>query len=272
MRRHRTLIVAVVAALLAGSALTAVANHLTTTPTFTGCLNKTSGAIGKVKQGPEPLSPCLSGETQLHLSGGDITGVFTGTNSGLIGGAASGRVDLKLNYPLLDARYVNEGQTDSVTSAMIADGSIDNVDLVPWLMQQIKCGANAGERVNLSSCALLGVNFSDTFMYGANLNAADLSYANLSGAYLESAILSGADLYHADLSGAYVGYANLTGAKFSGANLTSVNLESSNLAGATDLIYANRTNVTWFYTTCPDGTNSHTNGTSPESCEGHLTP
>jgi hypothetical protein len=30
------------------------------------------------------------------------------------------------------------------------------------------------------------------------------------------------------------------------------------------------TGVIWSHTTCPDGTNGATNGTSPESCIGHL--
>ena len=58
----------------------------------------------------------------------------------------------------------------------------------------------------------------------ANLSGVDLSGTDLSGADLSGADLSGADLSGADLSGA-------------------------------DLSY-----VTWYNTTCPDGTNSDDNG------------
>jgi hypothetical protein len=62
---------------------------------------------------------------------------------------------------------------------------------------------------------------------------------------------------------------NLTGANLTNANLTNANLTSANLAGAT-FTGANVTGVLWSNTTCPDSTNSGTNGSSPESCVGHL--
>ncbi len=60
----------------------------------------------------------------------------------------------------------------------------------------------------------------------------------------------------ADLSATYLSNANL-----SGADLTGVNLSRANLKGA-DL-----TNVAWKNSTCPDGTNSDTNGSG--SCVSH---
>ncbi len=66
-------------------------------------------------------------------------------------------------------------------------------------------------------------------------------------------------LYGVDLTGA-----NLAGANLTGANLSAVNLTRANLTGA--ILKA----VIWGKTICPDGSHSNTNGTSPESCVGHL--
>jgi len=73
---------------------------------------------------------------------------------------------------------------------------------------------------------------------------------------LRNADLSGADLintylFDADLSNAYLSNADLTGADLTGADLT-----GAELAG-----------VHWWYTTCPDGTNSQDNGIT---CENNL--
>lgn len=74
---------------------------------------------------------------------------------------------------------------------------------------------------------------------GGNLRNADLSGLDLRG---------GDDFRNADLTGA-----NLTGARLG------LHLSGANLSG-----------VTWGATQCPDATFSDTNGTSPESCCGHL--
>jgi hypothetical protein len=75
--------------------------------------------------------------------------------------------------------------------------------------------------------------------------------------------LTGANLTNQNLTNANLTNANLTNANLTGANLTGANLTGANLTGAT------LTGVTWSGTTCPDGTLSSTNGTSPESCIGH---
>lgn len=51
--------------------------------------------------------------------------------------------------------------------------------------------------------------------------------------------------------------ANLNGADLRDANLTNANLTGATLAG-----------VAWYNTTCPDGTNTNTNGDG--TCVGHF--
>ena len=61
--------------------------------------------------------------------------------------------------------------------------------------------------------------------------------------------------------------ANLKGANLDSADLTSVNFSNADLSGAA-LHGADLSGVTWSNTTCPDGTNTDTNGDG--TCVGHL--
>jgi hypothetical protein len=86
---------------------------------------------------------------------------------------------------------------------------------------------------------------------------------HLAGRNLSHLNLSGIDLRAADLTRARLLGTNLTGARLAGAHLAFADLLGATLAGV-DL-----TGVLWDTTTCPDGTVSSANGTSPQSCIGH---
>lgn len=103
---------------------------------------------------------------------------------------------------------------------------------------------------------------------GQNLSGVDWRLADI-GLF---ASLASANLTGANLSGAHVlAFTSLSDANLSGANLTYAYLHQTDLTGAS-LTGANLTGVTWIEVTCPDGTLSNTNGTSPQSCLGHLVP
>jgi uncharacterized protein YjbI with pentapeptide repeats len=87
-----------------------------------------------------------------------------------------------------------------------------------------------------------------------------------------------------DLSGVVFPAVDLTGASLSGSNLTgatltmltsleNADLNYTTLTGANlngdDFLGASLGAVTWSDTTCPDGSNSDTNGSSPDSCLGY---
>ena len=125
-------------------------------------------------------------------------------------------------------------------------------------------GPNAQVYADLSGKNLSGRDLTGILLGNSNLTGTDLSNTNLSGAYFFGTAI-GAILSGADLSGAIIGYgSDMTDVDLSGANLTGTNLYGSDLGNA-DL-----TAVTWSSTGCPDGSNSLSNGSSPESCCAHL--
>ena len=68
------------------------------------------------------------------------------------------------------------------------------------------------------------------------------------------------------VSGRYVAFhSNAT--NLSGANLNGANLTQTNLKGATGMSTTTLTGVIWSKTTCPDNTNSNTDG---GTCLGHF--
>jgi hypothetical protein len=94
-RRGRIAIVAItgLAAVAVGSV--ALAGHLGSgVKSYTGCLSTGDGVIVKVKEGDSPKSACSGGQTQVHLSGGDITKVSV--TGALQGGGDNGEVTISL--------------------------------------------------------------------------------------------------------------------------------------------------------------------------------
>jgi hypothetical protein len=99
--------------------------------------------------------------------------------------------------------------------------------------------------VNLQHASLQHANLSNANLSGADLSYANLGNANLGAAALETTNLTGTDLVGADLAGAFLGFANLSGAAMFEADLSG---------------------VVWITTTCPDGSNSDSDG---GTCIGH---
>jgi len=134
-------------------------------------------------------------------------------------------------------------------------------------------GSTPGNGCSLSGANLIAAdmqhaNLTNVLLLQASLDNARLFDITLDGAAMFQVSLTGADLGNASLIGADMRVANLTGAAVGGANLTNANLSFANLTSA-NLTGAVVSGVTWNKTICPDGTQSDTNGTSPESCVGH---
>jgi hypothetical protein len=95
-----------------------------TVASYTGCLK--SGKFASVAVGDAPAEPCGPGQTQVRLSGGDVTAV-TGAG-GLTGGGDSGDLRLGVDPHVLQTRVagscVNGPAGDSSISAIHEDGSV----------------------------------------------------------------------------------------------------------------------------------------------------
>jgi len=120
-------------------------------------------------------------------------------------------------------------------------------------------GANL-TKAKLKGAALSAAKFVDARLNNANLSDSDLQHADLTGARLKRAKLTGADLRRSSFGGASLRKASLGGADLSAADLSGADLGSADLAGA------RLDDVVWSGSTCPDGTNSDTNG---GTCCGH---
>jgi hypothetical protein len=78
------------------AAVFAFAGHETgSVVSYSGCLNPNGGTLHNLAEGATPLKPCNPGQPEIHLSGGDITGV--GAGAGLTGGGANGAVQLAVD-------------------------------------------------------------------------------------------------------------------------------------------------------------------------------
>lgn len=94
MRRNAALIVLVALAVVMFGG-TALAGHITTNvKSYTGCLVSGDGVIVKVKEGNTPKSACTGGQTEVHLSGGDISTISV--TGALTGGGDNGEVTIGL--------------------------------------------------------------------------------------------------------------------------------------------------------------------------------
>ena len=211
------------------------------------------------------------------LTGADLDGAtLTGEISNATVGAPSALPD---HWTDVDGILIGPG-------ADLDHFSLSNYDLSGADL----AGANL-TGADLTGADLTGADLDHTALYYVTLTGASLAGADLTGVYASEIIgwpsslptdwllvdgylfgpgaylydiwLPNVNLAGADLSGAYLARAGLTGA-----DLTDANLAGADLTGA-DLTGADLTGVTWSVTTCPDGSNSNTNGSSPASCIGH---
>src|SRR6266545_1373964 len=94
------------AAALAGAVVSLAGHESGSVPSYTGCLNASSGTIANLAQADTPTAPCKDKETQIHLSGGDATSILTGLSPGfgLTGGGSGGDVSLAVDPSVIQRR------------------------------------------------------------------------------------------------------------------------------------------------------------------------
>jgi phospholipase C len=150
--------------------------------------------------------------------------------------------------------------------SLLLDPATGQIDLTKANLQGKNLQGMNLSGAEASGSNLQGSNLRNAFLpnadlHGSNLQGVNLSNSDLHGDNLQAAILQGANLQRDDLTGV-----NLSGAILQGTNMQGDDLTNSNLTGA-KLQGANVNKVIWSNTTCPDGTNSNTHGST---CVGHI--
>jgi hypothetical protein len=220
-----------------------VTNGVYTTGSYADPAWITSLAGGKISGAVANATHAVSADSATTATNftGNLGGDVTGTQGSTTVAALHG-VPLSSTAPT--AGQVLEFNGTSWAPAAASAGS----SAAPPLL----CPGCFLELANLSGTNLAHAYFGrDRANNSTDLRSANLSGADLTDAFLRGADLNGASLENATLSNAILGFADLTGAF---------------LTGATGGTSADVLGVTWFDTTCPDGTNSNNDG---NTCVGH---
>ena len=203
-------------------------------------------------------------------SGGTVS--FTDNGAAIAGcqALAVASASCSQTYPYYDAGANNIVATYSGVAGYDSSTSPTFSEIVTFNRCATLAGCNL-QGLDLAGASLPGADLNGSNLQGASLQGADLAGAILRGANGQSANFTDVNLAGADLSGSNLNSANFTGANladadFNGANLQNANFTDANLTGAITT-GANLQGATWSNTTCPDGTNSDSDG---GTCQNDL--
>ena len=219
--------------------------------------------------------------TGVDLHGADLQGVdLTGDSlSGIHSGDLTGTPAALPTGWAIGAGYLMGPGVDLSFNTDLAGLTFPAVDLSGASFY----GADLSGADLSAVTSFAGTDFTGVDLHGADLQGVDLTGDSLSG--IHSGDLTGTpaalptgwaigagylmgpgvDLsFNTDLAGLTFPAVDLSGASFYGADLS-----GADLSAVTSFAGADMAGVTWSNTTCPDHSNSDTNGSSPDSCIGH---
>jgi uncharacterized protein YjbI with pentapeptide repeats len=150
-----------------------------------------------------------------------------------------------------------------LTNGSLCDAVLANADLHGSELSNVSFEDTTLWDANLSRAILNGATFNFTELQRADLSNVVMTHAYMNHSYLKGADLHGADLTETNFRGSDLSDANLHRAKLAQVDFTDANLTRADLSNA-----IGRGTAIWSNTTCPDGTNSDTNG---DTCLGHWT-
>lgn len=121
-RYPKGLLLIVATALALIPALAWAGHDTSSVGSYTGCLGDRSGTFYNLMEATDPSGPCREGDTQVHLSSGDITSVSPGT--GLTGGATEGAASLAVDTGVMQTRVAGTCAIGSSIREISADGEV----------------------------------------------------------------------------------------------------------------------------------------------------
>jgi uncharacterized protein YjbI with pentapeptide repeats len=240
--------------------------------------NGTTGATGATGPSGAAIDCAATPRPGINLSGCDLSGRnLTGANLTGANLAGANLTDADLSSGILTgANLAGANLTNAdlsglrpmdLTGANLAGANLSGADFQGASF----VGANLALATGGRTASVLIANFS-----GVDLRHVDFAYfyggpglvgANLSGKHLENVEFREVDLSNADLSGATLKSVSSYDIDLRNADLSNATLDSVSLYSANYMTTANLTGVTWINVTCPDASNSNTNGST---CVGHL--
>lgn len=195
--------------------------------------------------------------TGVNVTGADLTGAdLTAASSGGIIGTPSA---LPAGWSLVNGYFI--GLYSDLRSADLAGAELlrtgeSYADFFGANMSGIDLGGASVNQANLVRADLNGADLVGGYFIDTDFTGADLTSASLYASFLNDANFTNADLTNANLSGSF-----MPDADFTGANLTNASLSGSFVPDD------HFTDASWSNTTCPDGTNSNSDG---GTCDNDL--
>ncbi len=110
------------------------------------------------------------------------------------------------NFTYLDGRFVNEGQANSVTGAMVKDSTLTGADV--------------------ANSSLTGSDIKDS-----SLSGADVANESLTGSDIKNGSVTGSDVASSTLTGSHVADSSLTGSDIKNGSITGSDVAASTLSG-----------------------------------------
>ena len=135
-----------------------------------------------------------------------------------------------------DARYVNEGQANSITGAMLKDGTINGADLAASSITSGHIKDGEVKSADIAANQIGGGHVADSSLTGsdikdASLSGADLAANSITSGHIKDGEVKSADIAANQIGGSHVADGSLSGADIADESLTGSDIKNESLTG-----------------------------------------
>jgi uncharacterized protein YjbI with pentapeptide repeats len=131
------------------------------------------------------------------------------------------------NLKSFDARYLNENQANSITSAMVKDGALTGADLKDKSVTNADIADAAINSAKFAANSVLTGHIKD-----GQVGSADVANDSLTGTDIKNSSLTGSDIADGSLTGSDVKNESLTGSDIANSSLTGSDVKNESLTGS----------------------------------------